>query len=141
MPETTGRSYSIDPWEFLMFPVLLSHTDLRYRRGRGSCSVLVAYGETWLCLTALLVLALKIIDIKMINIFLESGNYLSSWERIGNRSLRYIQTGCDPAKYCIALQNNIPFLICIFLFHPLTPCPFPSFSFCKSLCFLAALSC
>lgn len=129
MPETIGRFYPIDPWEFLMFPVLFLGTDHRYRRGRGSCSVLVAYGETRLCLTALLVLALKIIDIKMINIFLESGNYLSSWERMGNRSLRYIQIGCDPAKYCIALQNNIPFLICILLFHFLTPCPFALFSF------------
>lgn len=129
MPETNGRSYPIDPWEFLMFPVLFLDTDLRYRRGRGSCSVLVAYGETWLCLTALLVLALEITDIKMINIFLESGNYLSSWERMGNRSFRYIQTGCDPAKYCITLQNNILFLICILLFYPFTPCAFALFGF------------
>lgn len=129
MPETIGKSYPIDPWEFLMFPVLFLDIDLRYRRGRGSCSALVAYGETWLCLTALLVLALEIIDIKMINIFLESGNYLSSWERMGNRSLRYIHIGCVPEKCCISLQNNIPFLICILLFHPLTPYPFALFSF------------
>lgn len=53
-----------------MFPVLFLETDLKYRRGRGSCSVLVAYGETQLCLTALLVLALEITDIKMINTIL-----------------------------------------------------------------------
>lgn len=128
MPETIGRSYPIDPWEFLMFPVLFLETDLRYRRGRGSCSLLGAYGETQLCLTALLVLALEIIDIKMINIFLESGNYLSSWERMGNRSLRYIQI-LAVTQQSVALQNNTPFLIHILLFHPLAPCPFALFSF------------
>ncbi len=46
MPETVGISYPIDPWEFLMFPVLFLETDLIFMRGRGSCSVLVAYGET-----------------------------------------------------------------------------------------------
>lgn len=70
MPETIGISCPIDPWEFLMFPVLFLETDLKYRRGRELCSVLVAYGETQLCLTALLVLALEITDIKMINIIL-----------------------------------------------------------------------
>lgn len=53
-----------------MFPVLFLETDLKYRRGRELRSVLVAYGETQLCLTALLVLALEITDIKMINIIL-----------------------------------------------------------------------
>lgn len=141
MPETIGRSYPIDPWEFLMFPVLFLETDLRYRRGRGSCSLLGAYGETQLCLTALLVLALEIIDIKMINIFLESGNYLSSWERMGNRSLRYIQILAVTQQSTVLLykiilpSSSISFsstpsppvlLLCSvsnYLFASLLPCP------------------
>jgi len=35
MPETIGISYPIDPWEFLMFPVLFLESDRKYWRGRG----------------------------------------------------------------------------------------------------------
>lgn len=123
MPQTVVISYPIDPWDFLMFPVFFFETDLKYRKGRGSCSLLVAYGETQLCLKALLVLALEIIGMKAMNIILQSGNYPSSWEKMRNKSLRCIQRLSVTPKSTVLLYRIIfPFSSIFFSSTP-PPCP------------------